>query len=321
MRLLLGFAMSALAMAGPPLTPGKSIPLPNVKGRIDHLSVDVAGQRLFVSALGNNSVEIIDLKAGKVAHSITGVKAPQGVLYVPESNRLVVASRDDGSIRFYDGTSYQLLKTVNKISDADNLRWDPRTKAVVAGYGDGAIGFFDVNGKQLGEVRLDGHPESFQLERNGSRMFVNTPTSTHVLIINVDSKSISRTISTTEYQGNYAMALDEKNSRLFIVPRKPPKVLVMEAASGRLVDDRRTVGDVDDIFYDAQRGRLYVIGGEGSVDVIRQVDRDRYQPLATIPTAPGARTGLFVPELGKLFIAVPHRDSQAPEVRVFDAAE
>jgi YVTN family beta-propeller protein len=321
MRLLSLLAVGVLAAGASPLKLSRSFPLAAVKGRIDHMSADVRGNRLFVAALGNNTVEVIDTNSGKVIRTLTGINAPQGILYIPDANRLVVASRTDGTIRFYDGTSYQLLKTVNKTSDADNLRYDPTTKSVIAGYADGFIGFFDATGKQLGEVRLEGHPESFQVDSASRRLFVNLPSSSHVVIINTDSKSIARTISTAEYAGNYAMALDQKNSRLFVVARKPPKLLILEASGGRPIEDRRTVGDVDDIFYDAARHRLYLSGGDGNIDVINQRDKDHYEPMAVVPTAPGARTSLYVPDWNKLFVAVPRAGDQPCEIRVYDVLD
>jgi YVTN family beta-propeller protein len=318
--LALGFVLAIALQAGPPLTQLQTIPLGSINGRIDHLAVDVKGQRLFVAALGNNTVEVIDLKTGAKIHTIPGLKAPQGVLYHPDTNRLVVACRDDGSIRIFDASSWKLLQNINKFGDADNLRYDPETKHILAGYGDGAIGIFDANGKQLGEVKLETHPESFQVERRGPRVFVNTPGSSNIVIVDRVTKSIERAWPLPSAAANYAMAMNEAGERLFVVTRKPPKLFVLNLRTGLSVDDRRTVGDVDDVFYDAARRRIYIIGGEGSVDVVHEISRDRFEPLATIPTAPGARTGLFVPELNRLYVAVPHRDKQPAEIRVFEAA-
>jgi DNA-binding beta-propeller fold protein YncE len=302
----------------PPLRIQKTIPLPGVEGRLNHMSADTRNQRLFVAALGNNSLEVVDWKTGKVVRSIKDFKGPQGVLYHPETNRIVVTSRDDGTIKFLDGSSYQILTTVNKFTNADNIRYDPTTKTIVVGYGNGALGSFDLNGKQLGEARLEVHPESFLLERQGLRVFVNTPTSKSITIVNRQTKAVTRTFPLSAVGSNSALALDEVNRRLFIACRKPPRILTLDASSGVQIDERETVGDVADIFYDAARKRLYASGGDGAVDVIQQMSPNRYEPVAKIPTAPGARTSLFVADANLYFVAVPHRGTQQPEIRVFE---
>jgi hypothetical protein len=114
------------------------------------------------------------------------------------------------------------------------------------------------------------------------------------------------------------MAFDEANRRLFIACRKPPRILTLDSSSGVQIDERETVGDIDDIFYDAARKRLYASGGDGMVDVIRQVSPNRYEPVAKVPTAAGARTSLFVADANLYFVAVPHRGTQQAEIRVFE---
>ncbi|MDQ6760968.1 MAG: hypothetical protein M3Z32_14035, partial [Acidobacteriota bacterium] len=163
---------SLSAQSAPPLRLEKTILLPEVQGRIDHLSIDTKQQRLFVAALGNNTVEVIDLKAGKLAHSIPGLSEPQGVLYVPAVDRLFVANAKDGTVRIFDGTSFKLLKNVSYSDDADNLRLDSASGTVYVGYGSGALGAIDKDGGKIGDIRLDAHPESFQLEKEGPRIFV-----------------------------------------------------------------------------------------------------------------------------------------------------
>jgi YVTN family beta-propeller protein len=135
---LLVFAASAWGHATQPLRIEKTIELPDVQGRIDHMSVDVKGARLFVSALGNNTVEVIDTKAGKRVKTIKGLQEPQGVLYVPATDRLYVANSKDGSVRIFDGSSYAPLKTLDYGDDADNLRYDPDHPRIYVGYGGGS---------------------------------------------------------------------------------------------------------------------------------------------------------------------------------------
>ena len=295
------------------------IPMPGVEGRIDHLAVDLASKRLFVAALGNNTVEVIDITAMRVIKSIAGLHEPQGIRFLPDRNRIVVANGGDGSTVFYDGTTLSAVHTAKTSGDADNVRYDPKTGHVYVGYGDGALGSFDPDGKPLGDIKLAAHPESFQLESAGPRIFVNVPSAGHVAVIDREKQTVSATWRVTAAAANYPMGLDEADGRLFLGCRRPAKLLVYDTRSGTFVTAVDIVGDTDDLFYDPKKKRLYVIGGEGFITVIEQQDADHYRPLEKMPTSGGARTGLFVPELGKLFVAVPHRGSQRAEIRVYDA--
>lgn len=314
------FFLTQTASAGSaPLRLEKTIPLPNVEGRIDHLSTDINGQRLFVAALGNITVEVIDLRAGRRSHSISGLSEPQGVAYVPSTNQIFVANGGDGSCKVFDGHSFKLIASLDFKDDADNLRYDAQAGLVYVGFGNGAIGTIDATElKQVGEVKLAGHPEAFQLEKNGNRIFVNVPTANQVAVIDRKKQTVIATWLVKEAHANFPMALDESNHRLFIGCRKPAQLLVFDTESGKEVGRLAIDGDADDIFYDSQHKQVYVVCGAGFIDVFQQVSADQYKPVARISTAPGARTGLFVPELGRLYIAIPHRENQKAEIRVYD---
>jgi len=303
-----------------PLTAAGIVPMPGVEGRIDHLAVDLAGKRLFVAALGNDTVEVIDTSGLRVIKSISGLHEPQGIRFLPDRNRVVVANGGDGSTVFYDGTTLAPVRAAKTSGDADNVRYDPKTGRVYVGYGDGALGSFDPDGKPLGDVKLAGHPESFQLESSGPRIFVNVPSAGHVAVLDRDKQTVTATWRVTAAGANYPMALDEANRRLFLGCRRPAKLLVYDTQSGTFVTAVDIVGDTDDLFYDSTQKRLYVIGGEGLITVLEQQDADHYRLVQKIPTAAGARTGLFVPELGKLFVAVPHRGAQRAEIRVYNSS-
>ena len=308
----------ALTLAAQPLHLETTIPLGNINGRIDHLGVDVSGHRLFVAALGNNTVEVVDVQAGKVAHTIRGLKEPQGVFFWPETNRLFVANGEDGHVRVYDGRSFEQIGDYNFSGDADNVRFDPKAKEVFIGYGSGALGVINSDLKsRVGETMLDAHPESFQLEKNGPRIFINIPDAGNVTVVDRRTRSVTAKWPVNEAKANFPMALDEANHRLFLGCRKPAKLLVLDTSTGKQVAAVDITGDTDDVFYDAALKRLYVSGGAGSVTVVEQKDPDRYSVLATIPTAPGARTSLFVPELKRLYVARPHRGSQTAALLVF----
>jgi DNA-binding beta-propeller fold protein YncE len=312
--------LRASAQEERPLRLAQIIALPAVEGRIDHLAVDVQSQRLFLAALGNNTLEVIDLKAGKVIHSVKGLREPQGVAFVPEANAVYVANGGDGNCEAFTADSLAHIRSAKFSGDADNLRYDPIAKLLYAGYGGGAVGIFEaLTGKIVGDIKLPAHPEAFALEQMGARIFVNIPKAKQVAVIDRKKREVVAQWPVTQAAANYPMALDESHHRLFIGCRQPARILVLDTDSGKTVAELECAGDTDDVFYDSRNKRIYVSGGEGFISVFAQLGADKYQPIAKIPTAPGARTSLFVPAFGRLYLAVPHRGKQASEVRVFEA--
>jgi DNA-binding beta-propeller fold protein YncE len=318
-----------LATGQEPLSLKTRIALSNVEGRMDHFAVDVKGQRVFVSALGNSTVEVLDVQAGRRLRTISGLAEPQGLYFDPSTNRLFVASGGDGTTKIYDGSTFQLVETAKFSDDADNIRYDARGSNVIVGYGgekalrgrpegSGVLGFLDTNGKQTGEVMVDAHPESFQLEKNGARVFVNVPDKKEIQVADVERKATVGQWPTTAATRCFPMALDETHKRLFSGCRTPARLLVFDTTSGKNVASPEIVGDTDDLFYDTARNRIYVIGGQGFIDVLQQKDADHYERVARYPTPAGTRTGFFVPEWGRLFAAAPHRGEHLAEILVFD---
>jgi YVTN family beta-propeller protein len=314
---LLLFAPSAWGQATQPLRLEKTIELPEVQGRIDHMSVDVKGERLFVSALGNNTVEVIDTNAGKRVKTIGGLQEPQGVLYVPAADRLYVANSKDGSVRIFDGTSYAPLKTLDYGDDADNLRYDSNRRRIYVGYGSGALAEIDEGGNKAGEIKLDAHPESFQVEKDSIRIYVNLPKSRKIAVLDREKRTIIATWPLGMTLANYPMALDEADHRLFVITRLPARLLVFDTTTGKSVQRLPAVGDCDDVFYDQARKRIYASGGEGAISVFEEQDPDHYKESARIATVKGARTSFFSPELDRLFLAVRRQGAQAAQIRVF----
>ena len=296
----------------------QTIPLPGVEGRIDHFALDASGERLFVCALGNNTVEVLDLRKGERIRSITGLGAPQGIVYIPELDRLFVANDKGGIFKIYDGKSLQQISELNFKDDADNVRYDEGAKRIHVGFGSGGIAIVNAQeGKQIGSIKLSAHPEAFELEKNGKRIFVNVPNSRHVAVIDREKGKVVTTWKTDLAFGNFPMALDEANHRLFVGCRLPSKVVVLNTESGEVAAKIDISGDPDDLFYDSKRHRIYAICGAGKIDIIDQTDPNTYAASGKVNTADGARTGLFVPERDTLFVAVPHRGSQKAEVRAY----
>jgi DNA-binding beta-propeller fold protein YncE len=120
-----------------PLQRVQTIPMPNVSGRMDHLGIDVEGGRLFAAALGDsqNTVEVIDLKAGKRILSIRGQSMPQGVFYSADFKRLFVANGKDGTVKIFRGDSLERLDNLSIGVNADHVGYDEMTKYLYVGAG------------------------------------------------------------------------------------------------------------------------------------------------------------------------------------------
>jgi hypothetical protein len=307
--------------AARPMILTDAIPLGNVKGRFDHFGT--SGKLLFVSALGNNTVEVIGISSRTVEHTIRDVPNPQGVVYAPEVNKLFVASAT-GKLYIYDGTSFNLLTTIDFHDDADNLRYDAAKKLVYVGYGDekaAAIGTVaaTTNQRTDQDYKLGAHPEAFQLEISGPNIYVNVPDLKQIAVINRTTDAITRWPLTLEQ--NFPMALDEKDHRLFVATRDQARLAVFDTNSGQLIATFPGVQDADDLYYDASRKRIYMPGGEGFIYVYQQKDPDHYELLARIPTALGARTagyfGKGMKNFDRLFLAVPARADRGAEIWIY----
>ena len=306
------------AQGGTPLKLRTTVALQGVEGRIDHFAFDPAGERLFVCALGNNTVEVIDLRSSQRIHSITGLGSPQGIAYIPEPNRLFVANDKGGVCNIYDGKSLQPVGQLSLKDDADNVRYDIATKQIYVGFGSGGIAIINsADGKQIGSIKLASHPEAFEIEQHGNRIFANVPNARQVAVIDRVKREVITRWNTNLAFGNFPMALDEPNHRLFVGCRLPSKLVVFDTESGKIVAKTDISGDPDEVFFDSERRRIYAICGAGEIDVIEQADPNTYRTSIKISTAEGARTGLFVPERDALFVAVPHRASQQAEIRCY----
>ena len=323
---LLALAMTAHAATGgiaraadaEPLRLLHTIPLPGVRGRFDHFACDAAARRLVVAALGNDTGEVFEVAEFKRLHAITGLRKPQGALLLAEPARVYFANGGDGTFLAFDGVSFAPAAQFGGLDDADNVRLDAAAKLIYIGYGDGALGVTDpAAGRLLHRIPLAAHPESFQLESHGPRIFVNVPDKKHIAVVDREQRKVIATWPVEKWQANFPMALDEAARRLFTGCRKPARLVVFDTARGVPVADLEISGDTDDLFFDAKRQRLYVSCGEGFLDVIERRAADHYERTARIATSAGARTCFFSPELDLLFLAVPERSGHDAELRVY----
>lgn len=290
------------------------IPLSGVTGRIDHLAYDSVGHRLFVAALGNNTVEVIDLATRGVSHTITGLHEPQGVQYLPSLDRLVVANGGNGSCVFYDGHTFAELKRVELGDDADNIRYDG--KEVYVGYGNGGIAVIDpVTMKQVGSLPLKGHPESFQLG-DSDRIYINVPDAGEIVVGDSKTMHVLATWKNSGASANFPMALDHKSGRLLVAYRHPAQLRTVDCKTGSVLASAACVSDADDVFYDAASGLVFVSGGGGYLDVFRAGVLVNH-----LSTRRGARTGLWLPQERKFILAVPQRGGEDAALWVYSLAE
>jgi DNA-binding beta-propeller fold protein YncE len=318
--LMLGLAAPrAQPVEAQPLTLETKIPLGDVRGRIDHMAIDPIRNRLFVAELGNDSVGVVDLAAGKVMHRIADLAEPQGVAYELSTDMLYVANAGDGSVRTYRGADFAANGRIELGDDADNIRIDAAKQRVLVGYGEGAIAAIDFSqGRKSAEFPVLGHPESFQLNPATGRIFVNVPKAAAIMVINGLTGKHEATWALKGAGGNFPMALDETRQRVLVAFRGPPRLGVFSMDDGKGVANVELCGDADDIFVDAKRNRAYVSCGQGSIDVF-DIQSTDYRRIARIATVPGARTAYYAPAMDRLFVAVRATSSEPAAIWVFHA--
>ena len=220
-------------------------------GELTIWPIDSKRQFIYVAALGNNTVEVIDLKNKKLVHSIKGLSEPQGIRYITESNAIFIAKGSTGECDVFDADSYKRITSIKLESDADNVRYDPANSKIYVGYGEGGIAVIDAKSfKQLADIKLPGHPESFQLDTDAGKLFVNVPDSKMLATIDLTKNTVTNKWKVEIASANFPMALDSKNHRLFIGCRNPAKLLVLNSETGKIIDVINIDTDTDDIFYD-----------------------------------------------------------------------
>jgi DNA-binding beta-propeller fold protein YncE len=340
-----GFDASGTGAAEPLLLEAR-IPLGAVSGRIDHLAYDSKRGRLIVAELGNNSVSILDLDRRTLVHRINGLKSPQGVAYLAVSDVLYVAGAGDGLVRRYRAEDFLDTDSTDLGDDADNIRIGRTTNQVVVGYGAGGLAVLQGATAQKGaskssrpssgetgslsqdkpsgrkakgtsaEFLLPVHPEGFQLDPAGRRIFVNLAELGQVGVVDRQSGRLVAGWRAPGLASNFPMAIDGSGERLFVVFRRPPRLAVFDASSGAVAETVDVCGDPDDIFADTRRRRLYITCGAGAVDVLEQ-EGAGYRRIDRIASGHGARTGLYVPERDRLYVAAPAATGQPAAILVF----
>ncbi|TKK72059.1 YncE family protein [Ilyomonas limi] len=286
------------------LTLEKSIEMPEVSGRIDHLTINLKDNLVYVAALGSNTVEVVDLNRGKVIHSIKGLDEPQGVCYLPVQNELVVANGGNGNCMFYNAVTYATIATVHLGSDADNVRYDAGNKKIYVGYGSGGIAVIDAaTHQQTANIPLPVHPESLQIDEKNKLLFVNLPDNNSVAVIDMPTAKVIHTWKIDSLKANFPMALDTAGNSVIIGYRNPPMLVSYNATTGKERSRTALIGDVDDVFYYEPKQEIFASGGDGAINIFKKASNSGFTRIANIPTRSGARTSLLIPSLQRFVVA------------------
>ena len=326
---LASWSTPAYAQDHAPLRLVQTIPMPNVKGRIDHMDVDVKGNRLFVAGLENGSLEVVDLHAGKWSKSIPGFKKTQGVAYLSSLNRVFVASGDDAMLRVFRGDTLDLLDAIKLDLGPNRVAYDPHRKLLYVGYGGkdagkdyGEVGIIDANtDKQVGDVKVEAHPAELLLDESGDTLFVFVSAASKVQVVDTKKREVVSTWPVSS-QRNGDGAFDEKTHRLFIGTRTPPRMIVMDSQTGKEIANLPTVEGMDGVYFDPRLKQIYVSGGRdydvGYVFAYQQKDADHYETIGKIRTRSGAGTSFWSPELNRYYLAAPAHDKEEAAILVFE---
>jgi hypothetical protein len=327
MVLLLAPALTAHGQDQLPLKLLQKIPMPNVKGRLDHFGVDLKGQRLFVAALGDdqNTVEVIDLKAGKWIASISGQSKPQGLFYSPDFKKLFVANGTDGTCKVFAGDTFKLMDSLPIGPDADHVGYDLRTKYLYVGFGDaksGGLAIIDTRtNRHVADIKTDARSGGIKIEKSKPRTFVTLTGATNIGVVDLKKRE-QVSAWPTGLAGNVALALDENHHRLFDGVREPATLIVLDTGSGKEVSRLEGVAGIDDLWYDSAHSHVYASGGRGFdvgfVYTYQQKDADHYELIGKVPTAPGAGTSFWLPEQNRLFVGAPANDKEGAAILVFE---
>ena len=301
-----------------------TIALSGITGKFDHFAIDTTGDRVFAAATGAHAVAVIDLKTSKVVQSIGGLGKPHGLAYVAETGSLYVADGALGELRVYTGSPFKLHGQIKLSDDADDMAYDAASHLLFVGHGgsDAAnparVAVIDTTSFSLVKnLPMTAHPEALESDGAGKRVFANIADSNEIAVIDTAAPSVASVWKLTKAAGNVPAGYDGNHKLLYVACRKPATLLVVDGETGKELASLPTVGGADDLFYDADLDRVYVIGGAGEVDVYQADGAKGIRAIGVVHTAAGAKTALFVPSRHELFVGIPGIDGHDASVRVY----
>ncbi|HYR43072.1 MAG TPA: YncE family protein [Terriglobia bacterium] len=311
--LIFAFALTMYAQRKEFLKLAATTPLPGFSGDFDHFAVDLKGNRLFLTAEDHKTVEVFDLRTGKPIQSVTGFEEPHALVYLPDSNTLIVTDGNNGvgKVELVRGTDYKIVNSIELHPNVDGAVFNPINKYyyVESGGGRGAkthlLHIIDTKTfKRAGDITLPGdHSEAMAIDRAGKKLYVNLTGTDEVGMVDLNTHQVTARWPVPDAHVENAIALDEPNHRLFTATRQPPRFFVFDTDTGKVVTTLPCTGVNDDMWFDTARKRIYVTGTD-TTTVIEQRDADHYEHVAEVPTGFRARTSVFVPDLKRLYIAV-----------------
>ena len=298
-----------------------------VKGRFDHLGVDLRGDRLFLAAESAHAVLVFNLRTGQYIRSITGIGIPHAIFCREDLDRIYVTDGGAGELKIYDGESYRLVKSVKLKADADSIGYDAATEDLYIDNGGGDAHetfsmFSTVNtttGDKAAEMQIDGDTlEAMAIEKSGPRIFVNNRAKNQISVIDRKTRKLLASWPVTMSKFNVAMAFDEGSHRLFVGCRGG-EIVVVDTHTGKELQALPIPKGVDDLIFDPGRKRIYATCGsdKGAIAVYEETDADHYQSLGAIPSAPGGKNEVLVAQLGRLYVAIPPQGTEPGEVYVY----
>jgi len=284
----------------------KIISLTGVKGRIDHMAVNLKDRIVYIAALGNNTLEAVSLRNGKVLHSITGLDEPQGVCYIPQTREIFVANGGSGDCYFYNSDNYEKVATVHLSSDADDVRYDSTAGKIYVAYGSGDIAIIDAKDHaEVGSIELPSHPEAFEIDKRKNLLYVNLPKTGAIGVVDINKLKLIGEWNKNYRQENFPMAIDTEGNKVFIGYRHPATLVVVDTKTGKRIAAEELTNDSDDLFYDARNNRVYASCGGGYIDIFQSQGGDHYKEIASVGTRNGARTSLLIPQLNLFVVCEP----------------
>ena len=304
--------------------------LPGYTGDFDHFAYDAKGNRLFLAAEDHGTLEVFDLHSGEHLKTISGFDTPHSIFYVPAKNRLLVTDSGDSMTKVLDATTYKIVGSIKLTPGADSIGYDAGRNRLYVVTGGKDVKMKECflaeidpdTGKHYGDLKFDSdHTEAMAVEQHGDHLYINITDKNYMAVVDKKTRSVINTWPIKEAEQNAPVAMDEANHRLFVVTRKPGKLVVLNADTGASIASFTAPGRTDEVVFDKLNRRVYVLGGEGYIGVFQEKDADHYEELARVPTAAGAKTGILVPELNRLFVAVSPGESKAvAEVLQFSVA-
>ncbi len=317
-------ALAVQAQTAPLLKLERKISLPEGTGKFDHFVYDAMHARLMIAATGNHSVEVLDLTTNKVAEILPGVGKPHGLAWIEDTATLYVADGAAGDLKRFKGSPLAPAGSIKLSDDADDMVYDAKTKLLYVGHGGGdaqspgRIAVIDTaTNVLLSDLAVPSHPEGLELDPAHDRILANIAGSAAIAVIDGAAHTLSATWKLTRAQDNVPLAVDDEHQLLFVACRKPARLLVLDAGSGQELADLPADAGADDIFYDTQLRRIYLIAGSGVIDLYQVEESRNVRAAGVIPTSAGAKTGLLVPGLQTLFVGAPAVGDRAASILAF----